>query len=162
MYTQPTVANFQAYYNRDFQYGNADLTTVQDADINKAISQMENVINPVLFYNQNIYMTGALLLSAYFLVENLRSSSQGIAGKFDWTTNSKSIGDVSAGFQIPDRIMENPELAIYAANRYGVQYLLLVIPLLTGVSFSVAGGTIGPVNGIFSGPFGAVGPWNGE
>lgn len=160
MYTQPTIADFQAYYDRDFPYG-SDMTAVRDIDINKALTQQQNTINPSLFSNQNIYTQGALLLSAFFLVQNLRTSSQGIAAKFEWPTKSKGAGPVSSSFEIPDRILENPELAIYASNMYGVQYLQLVLPLLTGQMFSVAGATVGPVNGIFSGPFGRPGPWGG-
>ncbi len=160
-YTNPDLTAFQAYFNRDFPYGNADLTTVNDADVNKAISQMENTINPMLFPTQNVYTQGALLLSAHYLVMNLRASAQGIAGKFEWLTNAKSVGAVSGGFEIPDRIKANPELAILADTRYGVQFLGLVLPFLTGQMFAVAGGTIGPVNGIFAGPFGRPGRWGG-
>ena len=160
MYTQPTVASFQAYFNRDFPYGNSDLTTVQDADINKAISMMENSINPRLFSNQNIYTQGALLLSAHYLVQNLRASSQGIAGKFEWLNTGKGVGAVNSQFQIPDRLLENPELAMLSSTYYGVQFLYIVLPLLTGQMFAVQGATVGPVNGIFSGPYGQIGPWN--
>lgn len=158
-FQNPTIAEFQAYFNRDFPYGNADLTTVNDTDIQKALIQTQNTLNIRLFPNQNIFTQGSLLLSAHFLVENLRTSAQGIAGKFPWLDASKSAGGVSNTFQIPDRILENPELAILADTRYGTQFLYLVLPLLSGVMFSVQGGTIGPVNGIFSGPFGAIGPW---
>lgn len=161
MYAQPTVNEFQGYFNRDFPYGNVDLTTVQDADITKALTQQQNTINPGLFPTQNVYTQGALLLAAHYLVMNLRAASQGIAGKFDWLENSKSVGSVSASYSIPDRMMENPELAILATTAYGAQFLWLVLPYLTGQMFAVADGTVGPRNGIFSGPFGRPGPWPG-
>lgn len=161
-YVDPTISEFQAYFNRDFPYGNADLTTVQDADINKALSAQQNTINQDLFPSQNIYTQGALLLAAHYLVQNLRASSQGIAGKFDWLTSSKSVGAVSSSFAIPERLLENPEFAMLVSTAYGTQFLYIILPQLTGQMFSVAGGTVGPVNGIFSGPYGQVGPWNGN
>lgn len=155
----PTVDDFKSLFRRDFPYGNDDLTTVNDIDINNALSFQQNTINQNLFPTQNLYTQGALLLAAHYLVTNLRASSQGIAGKYDWLTASKSVGPVSAGFSIPERILENPELAVLAGTTYGVQYLAIILPLLTGQMFAVAGGTVGPVNGIFSGPYGRVGPW---
>lgn len=162
-YTNPTIADFQAFFNRDFPYqptgSPTDLSFVQDTDIAKALVQQELTVNPLLFPNQNVFTQGTLLLSAHYLVQNLRAASQGIAGKFEWITNSKSIDKVSAGFSIPDRILENPEFAYLADTRYGTQFLMLVLPLLTGQMFTVAGTTVGPVNGIFSGPYGRPGPW---
>lgn len=162
-YVNPSVADFQSYFNRDFQYGNSDLTTVQDGDITKAQIQAQLTINQGLFPNQSLYTIGIQLLSAYFLVQNLRTSSQGIAAKFDWATNSKSVAAVSSSFSIPQRILDNPEFSIYAANTYGVQYLAMVLPLLTGQMFPVAGGTIGQgESSFFSGVYGRVGPWSGS
>lgn len=160
-YINPTVGDFQAYFNRDFPYGNADLTTVNDVDITKALSLQQNLINPTLFTNQNVYSQGALLLAAHFLVQNLRASAQGIAGKFEWLNNSKSVGAVSSSFAIPERLMENPEFAMLVSTVYGTQFLYMVLPLLTGQMFAVAGGTVlaGPNGGMFTGPYGAIGPW---
>lgn len=159
-YTNPSVSDFKAYFNRDFPYGNSDLTTIQDADILKAQLQAFDTINSNLFPTQNLYTTGVQLLSACLMVQNLRSSSQGIAGKFEWQVNSKNVAAVASSFSIPQRILDNPEFSIYASNTYGVQYLAMVIPLLTGQMFAVQGGTIGQGEGsFFSGPFGRVGPW---
>jgi len=157
-YTNPDVAAFKAYFNRDFPYGNSDLTTVQDADIAKAQTQQQNLIPQFLFPNQNLYTQGAQLLAAHFLVQNLRASSQGIAGKYEWLNTGKNVGPVGASFQIPDRILENPELAILTSTYYGVQYLYLILPLLTGQMFTVEGATIGGGFGAF-GLYGSLGPW---
>lgn len=149
------------YFVRDFAYGNSDLTTVQDADITKAQTWMAFTINRGLFPNQGIYTIGAQLLTAHLLVTNLRASSQGIAGKYDWATSSKSVSAVASSFSIPQRILDNPEFSIYAGTTYGVQYLSMVLPLLTGQMFTVEGGTIGQTEGgLFSGVYGGVGPWN--
>lgn len=163
-YINPTISDFQARFVRDFPYGNADLTTVNDTDINQGLIQQQLSINPQLFNSQAAYTQGSLLLAAHFLVQNLRASSQGIAGKWDWVTQSKTVGSVNSSFAIPDRILENPELAMYASTTYGVMYLQMIMALLTGQMFSVAGGTIGigMGAGIFTGPYGRIGPWNGS
>jgi hypothetical protein len=160
-YIDPTVADFQAYFNRDFPYGNSDLSTVQDVDITKALSQQQNTINSCLFANQNVYTQGALLLAAHYLVLNLRASSQGIAGKWDWVVASKGAAAVHATYKIPDRITQNPELSILCATVYGAQYVFMILPQLTGQMFSVQGGTVVPGGnyGLFGPP---IGPWGGN
>jgi Protein of unknown function (DUF4054) len=162
MYVQPTIADFQAYFNRDFPYGNANLTTVNDADIQKGLSQQQNVVNPELFPNQNLYTQGALLLAAHFMVLNLRAASQGIAGRPQWLEASKSVGSVASSFNIPERILENAEMSMYCQTTYGWQYLQMILPFLVAPMVTVAGATVGPpFGGLFTGPFGAIGPWNG-
>lgn len=164
-FTDPSVGDFKAYFNRDFSYGgsNGDLTTVQDADIAKAQIQQQGQINQGLFSNQSLYTVGAQLLAAHFLVQNLRASSQGIAGKFEWAVNSKSVAAVASAFSIPQRLLDNPEFSIYSSTTYGVQYLGMVLPGLCGQVFTAADGTIAPGGngGLFSGPYGRLGPWTG-
>jgi len=164
MYLDPTIDQFKQYFNRDFPYSNADLTTVQDADINKALAQQQNTINSCLFANQNIYTQGALLLAAHYLVLNLRASSQGIAGKWDWQTVSKGAAAITSSFAVPPRILENPEFSILCSTTYGTQFLFLILPVLTGQMFSVAGGTVVPGGnqGLFAGVWGRPGPWGGN
>lgn len=160
-YTDPTIDDFKAWFSRDFPFGNDSLAQVNDTDVTKCLTQQQNTINPCLFPTQNIYTQGALLLAAFNLVQNLRASSQGIAAKFDWTTSSKSVGGVSAGFAIPSRILENPSLAIYASNTYGVMYLQLILPFLVGQMFSVDG-NVNEDAQWFGGVYGSIGPWSQE
>lgn len=162
MYTNPTVADFKTYFVRDFPYGNADLSTIQDGDITKALDQQQNSINPLLFPNQNLYTPGALQLSAHFLVANLRASSQGIAGKWDWLIASKGVAAVNATYKIPDRVGNDPMLSMLCSTTYGAQYVFAILPQLTGQMFAVLGGTVVPGGnvGLFGG--GAYGPWGGN
>lgn len=157
-YVNPAISDFKAYFNRDFPYSNADLSTVQDNDIQKALDQQQNLINPCLFYNQAIYTQGALLMAAHFMVLNLRASAQGIAGKFDWLQSSKSVGGVSGSFSIPERLLENPEFSILVSTTYGTQFLYIVLPLLTGEMYSVYGPRPEGFQW-FGGVYGSVGPW---
>lgn len=140
MYIVPGVTDFKGYFVRDFPYG-SDPTTVMDIDITNALQLAGVNFNPCLWSDQQSYTIGYLLLSAHFLVLNLRSSSQGISGQYSWTESSKGVGSVSEGFSIPDRILENPEFAMLSKTNYGAQYLFLVLPQLTGQIFSSYGGT---------------------
>lgn len=140
-YTVPTLQNFKDFFVRDFPYGTDVNVAVLDADITKAFSFVDAMINPNLFSSQAAYTNGYLLLSAHFLVMNLRASSQGLNGQFNFLQASKSVGPVSEAFSIPQRILDNPELAILVKTNYGAQYLQMVLPQLAGQMFTVCGGT---------------------
>lgn len=140
MYTDPSVADFKAKFARDFPYGtNPD--TVNDSDITSALNDTTYMINPALFENQGIYTLGFLLLAAHFMVMNLRASSQGLVGSFEFIDASKSVGSVSESQSIPQRILDNPEFSMLAKTNYGAKYLFLILPLLSGQMFIVRGGT---------------------
>ena len=104
--------------------------------------QMTNInFSQAFWSDQASYNVGYLLLSAHYLVMNLRASSQGINGQFAWLEQSKSVGSVSAAYGIPQRIMDNPEFAVFTKTNYGAQYLALLLPQLAGQVYNVAGRT---------------------
>lgn len=141
-FVNPTIQEFKDYYFRDFPYGVDIDTSVTDLDIAKAYGQTDFNFNPDLFSNQANYTLGYLLLAAHWLVIDLRMASQGIAGKYSWLTTNKSVGSVSEGFQIPQRILDNPELAQLSQTNYGAKFLQLILPQLSGQIFSVHGRTL--------------------
>jgi hypothetical protein len=110
-------------------------------DVSNAMVEASNFINPGLFSSQSSYTLGFMRLSAHLLVMNLRASSQGIFGKYPWMTTSKSVGSVSEGIQIPDRIMANPQWAMLTQTTYGAAFLFMVLPQMNGMMFAVWGGT---------------------
>jgi hypothetical protein len=140
-YTNPSIADFKAYFDRDFPYGTNIETNVLDSDITKGVDMANVNINQCLFQNQSAYNIGFLLLTAHFMVMNLRSSQQGINGQFNFGEQSKSVGSVSQSFAIPQRIMDNPDWAIYTKTNYGAQYIQFILPQLTGQIYSVHGST---------------------
>jgi hypothetical protein len=75
------------------------------------------------------------------MVIALRASSQGINGQWGWAQNNKSVGAISEGFEIPERIKNNPDFMQYYKTNYGAQYLNLLWPQLSGQVFSVSGYT---------------------
>ena len=139
-FQNPSVQNFKDYFFRDFPYTDDVNTGVTDADITKAFQQTNISINPDLWCDQSAYTIGYLLLAAHWLVIDLRMA-QGVSGSYTWVTASKSVGSVSVGYQIPERILENPELAMLAQTNYGAKYLQLILPQLTGQIFNVFGST---------------------
>lgn len=134
-YTNPTISDFQAYFFRDFPYGTT-MDDVQDQDITNAFADALFTFNPALFTSQANYTLGVLLLSAHYLVTNLRNSSQGIAGQFSWLQTSKGVGSVSEGIAIPERILAYPQYTMLTKTNYGAKYLQLILPLMVGQMFT--------------------------
>jgi hypothetical protein len=85
---------------------------------------------------------GFLYLSAHYLVTDLKNSSQGVASQYDWLTTNKAAGSVSQGSSIPQRILDNPELAMLSKTGYGAKYLSLILPQLCGNIFTICGRTL--------------------
>lgn len=139
-YTVPTASDFKAHFTRDFPYGSTD-TTVMDSDITKAIAEAAVNFNESLWESQAVFTLAYLYLTAHYLVTDLRASSQGIAGSYSWLTGSKSVGSVSEGFSIPQKILDNPHLAMLSKTNYGAKFLSLALPRLVGNVVHVAGET---------------------
>lgn len=139
-FTTPTASDFKAYFVRDFPYGTA-ANTVMDTDITKSINEALFNFNSGLFDTQAKYSMCLMYLSAHYLVMDLRASSQGIQGNYPWMTTNKSVGSVSEGITIPQRILDNPYLAMISKTTYGAKYLELILPNLVGNMFAMFGDT---------------------
>jgi hypothetical protein len=140
MYTIPGVSDFKSYFVRDFPYGSTQ-DAVMDADITNAMQDCAAYINPDLFQDQPSFNIGFFNLSAHFMVMSLRASSQGVAGQFSWLQNSKGAGAMSEGLSIPQRITDQPHLAVLTKTNYGLKYLFLILPQMVGVGFTIRGET---------------------
>jgi hypothetical protein len=140
VYSNPSIQDFKDYFHRDFPFGTS-LDTVTDKDISSALSDSDINFNFDLFDSQQAYTIGFLNLSAHFLVMNLRSSSQGVSGMFDWLESSKSVGSVSEGITIPQRILDNPQLSMLSKTNYGAKFLMQILPSLTAQVFTTQGAT---------------------
>lgn len=140
-YDNPSVADFKEQFYRDFPYGTDMATSVLDQDITRAFTFVNVNMNEDLFGDQASYSIGYLLLAAHYLVMNLRASSQGMNGQFNFLQQSKSVGSVSEAFGIPQRVLDNPDWAILCKTNYGAQFIQLVLPQLAGNIFAVCGST---------------------
>lgn len=138
-YTNPSITDFQNQFIRDFPYGTDPENTVLNSDITNAFNFTNFNINQALFQNQAQYTLGYLLLSAHYLVLNMRASSQGINGQYNFLEQSKGVGALNSSFAIPQRILDNPYWSMLTKTNYGSEYLQLLLPQLAGQLFNAFG-----------------------
>ena len=132
----PSVADFQAYFARDFNFAPANDDSnidkyVVSADITKAITEAQVNFNETLFSDPTVPF---MYLTAYVLVVNIQNSARGLSSQAKFPISSNSVGGVSVSFQIPDRYAKDAFLQQYTKNGYGMKYLELVLPYLVGVA----------------------------
>ena len=145
----PTAAQFQAFFFRDFPYAgmdtpSTDLNYVQPQDINNAIALAQINFSPRPFSQSPNGGQATLVfmyLAAFFLVENLKNSSKGIAAQANFPLNSIGVGGVNLGMEVPEQFKKNPTYSMYMRNAYGQQYMQLVYPYTIGGSMLVLGTT---------------------
>lgn len=140
-FTNPSVQDFKNQFVRDFPYGTDMDTSVLDSDISSAFQFTNINFNPDLWSDQASYNLGYLLLSAHYLVTNLRSSSQGINGQYNFLQQSKNAAAIAEAFSIPQRILDNPDWSMLCKTNYGAQFIQLVIPQMSGQMFVAYGST---------------------
>lgn len=140
-YVAPTVAQFKNQFIRDFPYGTDPNTSVLDVDITNAFNLVDIQINQALWDGQTAYQIAYGYLAAHFLVLNLRASSQGLSGQYNFAQVSKGVGAVNEAFSIPQRILDNPDFMAYTKTNYGAMYINLLWPQLAGQTFTVCGST---------------------
>ena len=134
-WTTPTVADFKAYFARDFNFASStdqsNLKYVIDADITRAIAEALICFNETLFSDP---VPPFLYLVAYTLVVNIQISSKGLASQAKFPISSTSVGGVSISYQIPERYSKDPIVQQYTKNGYGMKYLEYALPALVGVA----------------------------
>lgn len=117
---------------------------ITDEDITKAMTQARPNAN-IMFGDTcqekiNIY----LHLIAFYLVFDIKNSSSGINSGFVGTLSSKSVGDVSESYNIPQWMLDNPTYSIFGQNGYGLKYLSLIAPYTAiTIMFSRGESTLG-------------------
>lgn len=111
---------------------NTDRTRVRDSDIQQAIQGALFNVNQDLFCDQASWAYAFGFLAAHNLVERMLAAGEGLRSRFNWMVTSKSVGDLSEGFAIPDNIMQSSFLASLSKTRYGARYLEIISPLLIG------------------------------
>lgn len=114
---------------------------ILDEDIQRAIDEAFSRMNHGPYDDQEQFDISSYYLSAHYLVMNIRSSSSGISGSYEWLTSSKGVGSVNTSYAIPQYIMDNPLFASLSKTNYGARYLEMLWPLLPGQMFVSAGAT---------------------
>jgi hypothetical protein len=148
MTSQPpaTVADFKAYFVRDFKYGDGT-DRVTDADISRAISEAVGLYNPALFTTE-IGKTAFLYAAAHFLVTNVqaagglqgRPEGLGIDNQAQGILSSKSVGGVNISLvEPPDFVKRSAPLQQFWLTDYGKRYLSYLGPRIIGAIGAVEG-----------------------
>lgn len=104
---------------------------VTDADIEKAMSEMEAMLNKELF-DENSLRLAQLYLTAHCLVHDIRTSNGGLASSFAFPMQSRSVGSVSESYGIPRRFLDKEIYSFYITSGYGLKFLALYIPRSRG------------------------------
>lgn len=112
---------------------NTNTKRVSDFDIARAFNAAEAFnMTRNLSGSQAAFTYAYNLLSAHYLCETLQASMTGLAGKAEWLTSSKTVGNVSEAYQIPPRVLNSPFLSKLSRTTYGAQFLELFSPQLIG------------------------------
>ena len=117
------------------------LNYIQDSDIERAFEEAQ------LSYNQGLFGTDAevtlvyLYITAHYLVLDLRAASQGVESSSDFNVQSRSVGNVSESYSIPDIYVNDPNFSFYTKTQYGLKFLSFAVPRMQGNVVSVPGGT---------------------
>lgn len=121
---------------------------VADDDITKAFAEALISFNqglipgppPPIDPNANIKLA-FLYLTAHFLVNDLNTSMAGINSTGAFPMTARTVGSVSESYQVPTAFIDSPILAAYTTSRYGLKYLNMILPNMTGNMVAVWGGS---------------------
>lgn len=114
---------------------------VADEDITRAFGEGSVNFNQSLWADDNSIKLGYLYLAAHYMVQDLRAGAGGVAATPSFLLTSKSVGNVSESYGIPQRYLDNPQFSYLATTPYGLKYLSLIIPRLVGNVVAFSGGT---------------------
>lgn len=105
---------------------------ISDADIERAFSEAKVNFNPNLFADDETAIMIFCYLTAHYLVIDMNNALNPFGMGFNGFTQSKSVGSVSESYGIPQWILNDKILGMYAQTGYGRKYLSLIAPYLVG------------------------------
>ena len=105
---------------------------IQDVDISKAFVEAKINFNPNLFSSCEEIRMAFCYLAAHYLVIDLNNALNPFALGGMGIVQSKSVGSVSESYGLPQWMMNDKNLSLYAQTGYGRKYLSLLIPRLHG------------------------------
>jgi hypothetical protein len=135
-WSPPSVADFKAYFTRDFSYApscdNTNDDYILDSDITKALNQAGINFNDSLGFMDQEATIAYLFLTAFYLLVDLQLAQRGLSSQANFPIQSKGVGQVNVAYQIPERYTQDPVVSYYAQNGYGQKYLSIVLPYMVG------------------------------
>lgn len=117
----------------------SNIGLVSDLDITNAYAEACISFNEGLFSDDEIKLV-YLYLSAHYLVNDLNAGGQNSSGS-SGMVSSRSVGNVSEAYAIPQKYLDNINYIFYTKSSYGLKYLNLVVPRLAGNIKTVSGAT---------------------
>ena len=113
---------------------------VCDLDITNAYAEACITFNDTLFVADDDMILGYLYLSAHYLVNDLNAGGLDSGGTTG-LANSRSVGNVSESYSIPQAYLDSIIYSFYAKSSYGLKYLNMIVPRLAGNIVTACGAT---------------------
>jgi hypothetical protein len=133
-----SIAEFKDRMDRDFIFGTTT-DKVRDKDITNALTQASSVFNEDLWTTEEV-KEAFIMAASHFVELNMRAAGglsahnmgRAVNSTGDGVIQNKSVGGVSIGYAIPDRVMNSPTLSPFMKTNHGQIYLQMLAPRLVG------------------------------
>jgi hypothetical protein len=139
-----TIADFKAFFIRDFVYYSAPgcpKEAVTDTDLTRCFLEASINFNESLFPNQDQLKVAYLYLAAHYLCVDTQVAAQGVNSVGYAPVSARTVGQITESYHNPDWLMRDPVLSMYVTTRYGLEYLSIIRPLLIGNAVVYQGAT---------------------
>lgn len=115
---------------------------VLDSDITKAFAEAQMNLNQELFTSDANITLGYLYLTAFFLVNDIKTALAGLQSTGSQPLTARTVGSVSESYAVSPYYLNNPLYLFYNKNGYGQKYLAMIQPMLVGNVGVVCGTTL--------------------
>ena len=137
--------DFKAYFDKAFTYAPEtdpnNMQYVRDKDILNAYSQADLLFNEGLFRDDDEKKLAFFFLTAHYLCMDTQMDNAGLNSTGQFSMTSKSVGNVSASYAIPEVYQNDPTLNYLSQTQFGCKYLSIIIPRAIGRVAIVRGTT---------------------
>lgn len=117
-------------------YNEGFIGRITDIDIQKAYDQACTIFNETLFANDTELKVAYMFLSAHFVV--IDNTAGGLKSSGNRVT-SKSVGNVSIGYDLMSGVSSNDMFGFLSLTRYGQKYLSMIQGRNVGKMYTVEG-----------------------
>lgn len=122
---EPPSDNWELYNDTADNY-------ITDEDISRAFVEAKINFNPNLFSScEEMRMTYCYLAAHYLVIDLNNAMNPFSLGKMGFVT-SKHVGSVSESYGLPQWVLNDSKLSLYAQTGFGLKYLSLITPKLAG------------------------------
>lgn len=112
---------------------------ISDSDITRAFLEASVNFNENLFDTEAVQLMMFYYLTAHYICIDANNVNNGINFGYMGIAQSRSVGSVSESYSIPAWLINDPMYSMYANTGYGLKYLSLIEPYLTGSFIYVKG-----------------------